>query len=197
MKPASLAAGALAIAITFGTGGYFLGKSHSPSPAGEASAAASGTPRTATGVAKRPQLPSVDPVELRAKLDAEQNPLKRFDLALQHLEAWIAKNPKDALDWLASQEPSGRRDDVIREALAQFAEQDAGAAADIGLEIGRVSGEQEAEPTQPLVVLGEEPPKLLVGRHAGSSLCAAAMDDAPARPAVSPSSDLSARLATG
>lgn len=129
MKPASLAAGALAIAITFGTGGYFLGKSRPASPSPEAAVSASGGQRT-TGTAKRPQTATVDSVELRAKLDAEKSPLKRFDLALQHLEAWIGRNPKDALDWLASQEPSGRRDDVIREALAQFAEQDAGGAAD-------------------------------------------------------------------
>lgn len=69
-------------------------------------------------------------VELKAKLDAEKNPLARFNLALQHLEGWIAKNPKEALDWLASQEPSERRDDVIRAALNQFADIDAGAAAD-------------------------------------------------------------------
>jgi hypothetical protein len=129
MKSAPLAAGALAIAITFGTGGYFLGKSRPAPPPTEAAAAVSGEQRTPP-VSRRPQTASVDTVELRAKLDAEKNPLKRFDLALQHLEAWIAKNPKEALDWLATQEPSGRRDDVIREALAQFAEQDAGAAAD-------------------------------------------------------------------
>ena len=43
------------------------------------------------------------------------------------------------------------------------------AAALVGL--GRVAGEQEAEPTQPLVVLGEERSEVLVGRHASSSRC--------------------------
>lgn len=129
MKSAPLAAGALAIAITFGTGGYFLGKSRPAPSSTEAAAAASGGQRSPAS-AKRPQTASIDVVELKTKLDAEKNPLTRFNLALQHLEAWIAKNPKEALDWLATQEPSGRRDDVIREALAQFAEMDAGAAAD-------------------------------------------------------------------
>jgi hypothetical protein len=39
------------------------------------------------------------------------------------------------------------------------------------LGLGRVPGEQEAEPAQPLVVLGEEPPEVLVGRHASPSRC--------------------------
>jgi hypothetical protein len=37
------------------------------------------------------------------------------------------------------------------------------------LRLGRVAGEQEAEPAQPLILLSEEPPEVLVGRHASSS----------------------------
>jgi hypothetical protein len=33
---------------------------------------------------------------------------------------------------------------------------------------GSSAGEQEAEPTQPLIVLSEEPPEVLVGPHASS-----------------------------
>ncbi len=72
-------------------------------------------------------------MKLRAKLDAERNALARFKMAEQQLEAWVAKDPRDALAWLASQQPSGRRDDVIRMALNQYAETDAKGAADWAL----------------------------------------------------------------
>ena len=76
---------------------------------------------------------AVDSGELRAKLNAEKNPLARFKLALQQLEGWMAKDPRDALAWLASQPPSGRRDEVMRMALNQYSETDAKGAADWAL----------------------------------------------------------------
>ncbi len=130
MKPATLAISALSIALVCGTGGYFLGKSRSAIPLQTTVAKHD---RTESAPATRGGRPSVslpvNPVELRAKLDAEKNPLARFKLATQNLEAWIAKNPVDALNWLASQPPTERREDVIQMALKQFAEIDAKGAA--------------------------------------------------------------------
>lgn len=84
-------------------------------------------------LARKIAIPPVDPAKLRARLDAEKSTLARFKMAEQQLEAWVAKDPRDALDWLASQPPSGRRDEVIRMALNQFAETDAKGAADWAL----------------------------------------------------------------
>jgi len=78
---------------------------------------------------RRISSPAVDPAKLRARLNAEKNPLVRFKIAAEQLEAWVAKDPRDALNWLASQQPSGRRDEVIRLALKQYSETDAKGAA--------------------------------------------------------------------
>ncbi len=86
-----------------------------------------------SAVVRRSTIPAIDPGKLRVHLDAEKNPLARFKLALQQLEAWMAKDPRDALAWLASQPPSGRRDEVMRLALSQYAETDAKGAADWAL----------------------------------------------------------------
>lgn len=90
-------------------------------------------PGNSPGLVRRIAAPPVDSAKLRAKLDAEKNALTRFKMAEQQLEAWVAKDPRDALAWLASQPPSGRRDDVIRMALNQYAETDAKGAADWAL----------------------------------------------------------------
>ena len=90
-------------------------------------------PSNSPVLVRRSVLPVVDPGKLRVKLDAEKNPLARFKLALQQLEAWVAKDPRDALAWLASQPPSGRRDEVMRLALNQYSETDAKGAADWAL----------------------------------------------------------------
>lgn len=123
MKPVAGIAGALVIAIISGAGGYFLGKGNSAvnPPAGPA--------REDSGRAKRSRLPAIDPKDLRARLDDERNPLARFKLALSNLEAWVAKDPQDALNWLAGQPPSDRRDEVIRMALSQFSDTNAKGAA--------------------------------------------------------------------
>jgi len=82
------------------------------------------------GSARRTATPNIDPKELRARLDGEKNPLARFKLALQNLEAWVNKSPQDALDWLAAQPATDRRDEVIRLALNQYSDTDAKGAAD-------------------------------------------------------------------
>jgi hypothetical protein len=126
MKPVTLTAAALAIALVAGTSGYFLGKQQVSTIAPQITHTPAGGPT----VSRRPSSPTLDPAEFRARLDAEENPLTRFNLALDHLEVWIGKSPVAALDWLLAQPSSGRRDDVIQEALNQFAETDAKGAAE-------------------------------------------------------------------
>lgn len=134
MKPVTQTIIALAIAITCGAGGYFLGKSKSVGTS-QSAATSPGIPRKEfhRPTASRPELPDVDPEALKVTLDAEKNPLTRFKLALQNLEAWVDKNPKDALDWLATQQASDRRDEVIRMALNQYSDIDAKGAAEWAL----------------------------------------------------------------
>ncbi len=86
-------------------------------------------PGNSPALVRRSSSPAVEPAKLRARLDAEKNPLARFKMAEQQLEAWVAKDPRDALNWLASQQSSGRRDEVIRMALKQYSETDAKGAA--------------------------------------------------------------------
>lgn len=128
MQPLTRTIGTLALALGCGVGGYFIGKRSAPAPPLTISAEhASGVAGSAAG--KRSIAATPDPKELRAMLDREPNPLARFKLALRNLESWVAKNPKDALDWLASQPPTERRDEIIRMALNQFSDIDAKGAA--------------------------------------------------------------------
>jgi hypothetical protein len=129
MKPLNQIVAGLAIAITSGSGGYFLGKAKSGANSRLETVRQGGETGYFQQVGNRSALPAADSQELRAKLDAEKNPLARFKLALQHMESWVDKNPKDALDWLASQPTSDRREEVIRMALNQFSEIDAKGAA--------------------------------------------------------------------
>lgn len=76
--------------------------------------------------------------ELRQKLDEESNPLKRFSLALENMEAWVDRDPRGALAWLSTQQRSERRDDVIRMALAQYSRTDPPGAA--GWAVQNLSG---------------------------------------------------------
>lgn len=124
-------AAGLVIAIVFGSGGYLVGKRNSPNKLPvEAVRQGGGSVASTQENPIRTGSQAIDPKVLRARLDAEKNPLTRFKLALENLESWVAKNPKDALDWLASQPPSDRREEVIRMALNQFSEIDAKGAAD-------------------------------------------------------------------
>lgn len=136
MRPASLATAALAIAILSGTAGYYLGRNQHPDPAldqpARATAVPNGKPQSTrpAGVG----FSQTDLTRLRADLDREANPLTRFKLALRNLEGWMNTDPKGALAWLKSQQPSGRRDEVIRMALGQFTENDPKGASQWALE---------------------------------------------------------------
>lgn len=112
---------AAAIAATSGGIGYQLGKHQAPANLVGTSHETPSLRHTIT--------PRLDPTKLRATLDAESRPLARFQLALRNLDAWIKHDPLDALNWLASQAPSARRDEVIRMALHQISETDARTAA--------------------------------------------------------------------
>lgn len=124
---------ALAIALGSGTAGFFLGKNQTPEIAGTAPAShiASEKPdqRSSRGSA-----PFMGTEKLRAILDAESNPVARFKMSLQYLETWMDRDPKAALAWLATQEGSEQRDEVMRMALFQYSETDAGGAAGWALE---------------------------------------------------------------
>lgn len=74
--------------------------------------------------------PGKGPSDLRAKLEREVNPLARYELAMDHMEAWVARDPRAALDWIKSQQPSLRRKEIMRLALSQFAESDPKGAAE-------------------------------------------------------------------
>lgn len=130
MKPATQIIGGLVIAISCGAGGYFLGNREATA---RLQSGPVKVPVNSPALVRRNSSPAADPAKLRARLDAEKNPLVRFKMAAQQLEAWVAKDPRDALAWLASQQPSGRRDEVMRMALSQYAETDAKGAADWAL----------------------------------------------------------------
>lgn len=124
----------LSLALVSAAGGFFLGKSQAVRSTGPASVTLTSDPMAKTRLAVKQSSPHlIDTKELRAKLDREKNPLARYKLASEFLEAWVEKNPRDALDWLASQQPTARRDDVIRMALNQYAANDARGAADWAL----------------------------------------------------------------
>jgi hypothetical protein len=130
MKPIILVSSGLTIAILFGTAGYFLG--HHQSVGKPLAERASQNQKLSPDSRKSAQ-PQTDFKNLQATLDAEKNPLARFKLATANLEAWVAKNPEEALNWLASQPPSERRDEIMRLALNQYAETNPRGAADWAL----------------------------------------------------------------
>lgn len=134
MKPVPLAIVIVTIALGSGAGGYLLGtRKYAGDPPLSQNGIVAHTAGNSPETVKRAGLQAVVPRDLRARLDGEKNPLLRFKLALQNLDAWVAKDPKDALSWLASQQPSDRRDDIIRRALNQYSETDAKGAADWAL----------------------------------------------------------------
>jgi hypothetical protein len=125
----------LLIAAVSGGGGYLLGlrksgeSRHAVSPEGREAAA---KPSRGT------RLEEFDPAEVKRELDAEKSPLGRLRIAQRNLERWVAKDPVGALDWLASLPPSYRKQELIRLALAQFAETDGKGAAQWAL--GNLAG---------------------------------------------------------
>jgi hypothetical protein len=111
-----------AIAMVSGYCGYQLGDAEPP--------LSEEPPSPDRPVAHRSsKIQQFDSKKFRAALDAEEKPLTRFQLALRKLDAWINQDPIDALNWLASQAPSARRNEVIRMALLQVSETDAKTAA--------------------------------------------------------------------
>lgn len=97
MKPATQAIAAVIIAVSCGSGGYFLGKSQSNPGAPASSISSNRKADSHPSAAGQTTGPSIDPKALRALLDAETNPLARFKLALENLEAWVGKDPVERL----------------------------------------------------------------------------------------------------
>lgn len=133
MKPAVILSGALAIAAVSATGGYFLGKNQAPPASGASSAIAAGKPGKPAAGRGFPS-PRTDVAKLRAELDREKDPLARYNLAIRNLEAWVNADPVSALEWLSSQQATGRRAETLRMALGQFAENDPKGAAGWAME---------------------------------------------------------------
>ncbi len=129
MKPAGIATVAAVIALAAGVAGFVIGRSSAPHrPAVRPAAAEASAARP-----EKPARPALAPQELdglRKELDRQADPIERFKTATRHLEAWIESAPQDALAWLMTQEATSRRDEVIRMALAQFAETDPKGAAE-------------------------------------------------------------------
>lgn len=127
MKPAIALAAGLCLSAATGIFGFWLGKSSSSPP----SSAASQEPAddTSRSRAPRPAMSRVETQALAALLERESDPLKRFSIALENMEGWIAADPVSALAWLSRQPITARRNEVIRLALFQWAESDPGAAA--------------------------------------------------------------------
>ncbi len=136
MQSPAVPIGALTIAVIFGTGGFFLGQLRSvpkqETRLASSSAAPVGNPQP--DAARRVEADLSDFKDPQAELDREPDPLKRFKLALRNLETWMNADPRRALSWLKSQQPSGRRDEVIRMALDQYAENEPKGAAQWALE---------------------------------------------------------------
>lgn len=123
--------GMVAVALLCGIGGYWYGKQNADFNSTTRSEIA--TSGDAKGVEKKPRNNSsekLDTQKLRKSLDNESSALKRMKMAMENMEAWVAANPIEALDWLASQEPTDRRDEIMRIALQQFAETDGKGAAE-------------------------------------------------------------------
>ncbi len=152
MKPTVQVIGAVAIGLICGSGGFLLGKRQSPAAgpkSGESIASNSRLAKTLTP-ARAGGLVAPNIRDLHQKLDAEKNPLLRFKLAMQNMEAWVQYQPVDALDWLKSQPKSDRRDELIRVALNHFSENDPKGAA--GWAAANLSG---AELNNTLIAIAE------------------------------------------
>ena len=151
MKSYTRVLATLAGALVCVAGGFFLGKSQSVRVAPSEAIPSLASPTASTRAAvKRSGSQALEIKELRAALDREKNPLARYKLASQNLEAWVEKSPGDALDWLISQQATARRDEVIQIALKQYAENDAQGAADWALK--NLSG---AELNNTLITIAE------------------------------------------
>jgi hypothetical protein len=134
MKPYIRVLALLVLVLVSAAGGFFLGKSQSVAVTrSEGDNSLTGYVTNSRPAVKRSGASTIDTKELRAALDREKSPLARYKLASQNLEAWVEKSPRDALDWLVSQQATARRDEVIQIALNQYAANDAKGAADWAL----------------------------------------------------------------
>jgi hypothetical protein len=126
MKPLSHAIFSVLLAGSAGFGGYFLGQKRATKAdsSGQSTAATITKQKslTASGSKDEGKESPMETEALLAALDAETDPLARYALAMKHLEAWVAKNPTEALNWLNRQQPSARRNELIRLAVNQFGE---------------------------------------------------------------------------
>ena len=119
-------AGALLLAVVCGWGGYALGLRQAIR---NASSEGRGGAAVESKSLREIRLKSFDPEVVKREIDAEKSQLGRFRIAQNNLERWVAKDPVGALDWLASQPPSYRKQELIRLALKQFSETDGREAA--------------------------------------------------------------------
>lgn len=123
--------GALLLALVCGLAGYALGLRQS---AGDPAALAQEGGAANGKSLREKRSEGFDPAAVKRALDAETSPLGRFRIAQQNLERWVANDPVGALNWLAAQPPSYRRQELIRLALNQFSETDGRGAAQWALE---------------------------------------------------------------
>ncbi len=134
MKPLEHTLVTLSIAFICGAGGYLLGKQKSPvSSVNQKETFESGHFKAPSSSRHSASISDVELANLQARLDAEKEPLLRLKLAMQNMEAWVGKRPKDALGWLQNQQPSQRRNELVRLALKQFSETDPKGAAEWAL----------------------------------------------------------------
>lgn len=130
MKTTSVLTAIALTGIIAGTAGYQIGLRQGPQRAMPAHTPGSQSSRTSGATERMIVLKKTDLAKLRSELDSETEPLKRFNLALKNMEAWVNADPEGALAWLKSQQPSGRRDEVVHRALQQYAENDPKGAAE-------------------------------------------------------------------
>ena len=123
MNARFVAIAAVVFAFVAGPAGYLLGRRQVQTAPGAAVAEVSLQGQRG-GAARKSAFKNP-----RAALERESDPLKRFQLAAGNMEAWVNAEPLDALEWLKRQQVSGRRNEVIRLALQQFAENDPKGAA--------------------------------------------------------------------
>jgi hypothetical protein len=118
--------GAFLIALVCGWGGYALGVrqvNRDISPVARGGAAEN------SKSVREARLKAFDPAAVKREIAAEKSQLGRFRIAQENLDRWMAKDPVGALDWLASQPASYRKQELIRLALQQFSETDGRGAA--------------------------------------------------------------------
>ncbi len=136
MKAPQLWLAAAGIAAISGTGGWFLGRNTAPVAElrGESMSGTTRANRSASSSAPGvPRLNAADIGALKARLAGETDPIRRFKLAMSRMEAWMNADPPGALEWITGQEASSRRNEALRMATGQFAENDPKGAAEWSL----------------------------------------------------------------